>query len=176
MATLPSVRQTLLSEGVCLILVSLLLPTFHVQLGLVPDHELTKMLSVRSEKVSGKVTKHLNAQWFRKASIERLEKCGLLCGKSVEARLQSRILWLLHLNQSQAQVAEALAGCSPRIGDEVVPMLKQTVHWFSDIGMAQDDFVKAMTTYSSVFVISASRTCCPQFSGCWIWGLERDKL
>ena len=145
MATLTSLRQGFLSVGICL-LVSLLLPSAYVKLGLVPEHEFAKTFSVRSEKVSEEVAKHLSTQGFSIANIEKLQKCGLLCGKSAEARLQSRILWLLQFNQNKEQVRTVIA----------LPCLKQTVRWLSDMGIAQDDFVKSLTC-SSVFVISAKQ-------------------
>ena len=153
---------------VCLLLVSLLFPTAHVQLGLVPEHE--KFAKMRNAKVSEEVTKHLSAQGLGKAGVERLQKCALLCGKSVEARLQSQIMWMLNFKQSQAQVAEAIATCSPSMGDEVVPILKQTVRWLSDIGLTQDELAKALTTCPSVFVITAKQNLKPTVQ--WLLDLE----
>ena len=103
MATLAFSRQVSFSLTVCLLLVSLLLTSVHVQLGLVlEDEKLGKIVRVRSAKVAEGVTNHLSAQGFSKTSIERLQKCALLCGMSVETRLQSRVLWLLNSNQRKA--------------------------------------------------------------------------
>ena len=150
--------------------------TAHVQFGWVPDHEFTKILGVRSAKVSEEVSKHLSAQGFRKASIERLEKSSLLCGRSVEARLQSRILWLLNLNESQTQVRAAMADCSPILGDEVVPSLKQTVHWLSDFGLSKSELAKAFTTCPTVFIISAKQNLQPTVQWLLDLGLSQRQI
>ena len=77
MATLTSLRQ--LSVVVCLLLMPLMFPGAHLQLGLVLEHEkLAKMLRVRSAKVSKEVTKHLSAQGFSTVSVERLEQCTVV--------------------------------------------------------------------------------------------------
>ena len=160
---------------ICLLL-ALLFPNPHVQPRLVLEHEtFVKMLSVRSAKVSERVSKHFSAKGFSKASIERQENCALLCGRSVEARLQSRVLWLLHLNQSHAQIAEAVATCSPILGDKIEQTLKQAVHLLSDITVPQDQIANAFTC-SSVFVISAKQNLQPTVQWLLDLGLRQPQV
>ena len=123
------------------LLAALLLPRAYVQPGVTPEHaETVKMIASSSAKVTEQVKSRLSAKGFSTANIDRLQKCAQLCGITVQAKLRSKILWL-RLNQTQSQVAEAIASES----------LKQTVQWLSEIGLAKRQVSKAITTCPSVF-------------------------
>ena len=79
-----------------LVFLALWLKNAHVPAVLAPEHEgFAKMVALKSAKVSEQVKSRLSAKGFSTASIDRLQKCTFLCGRSVQTRLEAKILWLL---------------------------------------------------------------------------------
>ena len=155
------------SLGIAL-LVALLMPSAHVEPVAVPEHEkIANIVTSSSAKVLEQFKSRLSAKGFSTRNIYRLQRCALLCGQSAEARLQSRIFWLLK-NKTQAQIGEALLSCSPVLGDKLAQNLKQTGKWFSEIGLMQDRVVKSVTTCPLVLCIGIQLNLEPTCSGCWI--------
>ena len=146
-----------LAIGLQVALVALLLPYAHVQpIPVHSNEELAKMVFLRGGEVSEVVNARLGQRGFSKANVKRLQKCTLLCGKSVETRFESRVLWFLNQNQSQAQVTQAIATCSrPLLGGKFESHLNRTVHWLSDVGLTKDQVVHAMTACPSAICVSA---------------------
>ena len=156
---------------ICLLL--LFLPTAHVL-----KHS-SEMLSF--QRCSEAARKCLRAQGFSKADVDRLQKCALLCGKNVEARFQSRVLWLLNTNQSKKQVVEDMTACSPSLrrmgwqgdprmdGDQLAKAspnclaafcspeqnLEPTVHMFLGLGLSQTKVAKLIVCSPEILESSA---------------------
>ena len=136
-----------------------LLPRVYVQpAGLVPHGnpkkprenqvELPKVVPASNAQVPEEVKSFLQVRGFTKASIDRLQKCVLLCRRTVEARLQSTSLSLLNLNQTKSKVAETIETSSP--GDDIERSLKQTVQWLLDVGLSNRQVVKVIVSSPGV--------------------------
>ena len=165
------------SLGIALLVV-LLVPRAHVQPVAVPQHEeLPKIVAFQSAKVSDEVGRLLSAKGFSTTSVDRMQKCATLAGRSLEAKLQSRVMWLLHLNQSQAQVAEAVATCSPIIfGVHLVAILKQSVQWFLGNGLAQGQLTKVFTTRPSILCSGVEQNLEPTVQWLLDLGLSKRQI
>ena len=94
------------------------------------------------------------ARGFSPASTSRMLKSAELSRRCVEAKLESRIQWLLNLNQSQRQIKQLLATSSPALGDTVQKNLKPTVQRLWDLRL-QQQIGKALTACSSTLSSSA---------------------
>ena len=122
-------------------LVALLVPRAYVQLGPRPEREIANMIASSSAKVSEQVKSRLSAKGFSTASIDGLQKSAQLCGTNLQAKLRSKIFWLLNLNHPRSQIAKAIATRSS----------EEAVQWLSEIGMAKKEVAKAIRTCPSVF-------------------------
>ena len=131
------------------VLLARLFPSTHVQLTAMPGHEVLATKNVfRNAEVSEEVKSRLSSKGFSKSHIDRLRSCALLCGMSVEARLQSRLSWLFDLNQSRAQIADAIGASSNSIDVKIEEHVKLTVERLLENGLPQDQVASAITTSS----------------------------
>ena len=96
----------------------------------------------------------LFARGFSPASINRMLKSAHLSGRCVEAKLESRTLFLLSLNESQSQIRDAIAKSSPALGGALQKNLKQKVQWRSNLD-DQQQVGKAIATTPSILCSNA---------------------
>ena len=111
-------------------------------------HDLRNVtVALRDATVNEESLEHrFFSKGFSPASTNRMLKSAHLIGRCVEAKLASRIQCLLDLNQSHAQIREAIATSSPALGDTLQQDLKPTVQWLFD----QTQVGKATTTCPSI--------------------------
>ena len=107
-------------------------------------------IALRGAKVNGVVLENcFFARGFSPAGTSRMLKSAELSRRCVEAKLESRIQWLLDLNQSQRKIKQLIATSSPALDDTVQQNLKPTVQRLWDLRLQQ--IGKALTTCSSTF-------------------------
>ena len=95
-------------------------------------------VALRGAKVNGELLENrFFARGFSPASTSRMLKSAELSRRCVEAKLESRIQWLLNLNQSRRQIKQLLATSSPALGDNAQKNLKPTVQRPWDLRMQQ---------------------------------------
>ena len=144
--------------------------------------------ALRDETSRQEISRFLCERGFGQKSVLRMQKCALLSGKCVEAKLRSSIRWRLSLGQSPTDVTQAIEACSSLI-DTFDENLKVTRQRLLDIGLAPKQAVKAMTMFPSILCNSAEHglepiikwlldfglapkqivkviRCCPQVLGC----------
>ena len=111
--------------------------------------------ALRSSTATEELKSKLRAKGFGRGSIERMLKCADLSSKCLEARLDSSIQWLSNMGHSQAQVAAAIATCSPVLGYSTEQNLRRTRWRLLDPGFSYDQAAKAATT-SPLLVCSSA--------------------
>ena len=94
------------------------------------------------------------ARGFSPASASRILKSAHFSGRCIEAKLESRILHLLNLNQSQSQIEEGIATSSPALGDTLQRDLKRTGQRLSNLGLEQQQVGKAISNSPSILCSS----------------------
>ena len=97
----------------------------------------------------------LFSRGFSPAYTNRMLKSARLSEQCAEAKLASRILYLLNLNHSQTQIREALATSSPALGDNLQKNLKQTVQWLWNLGLEQQEVGQVIAIFPSLLGSSA---------------------
>ena len=152
---------------------------------------------LRGEAARHRFKRFLHATGFEQASIKYMQKCAILSGKCAEAKLQSRIHWLLNEDQRPLKVAKAVAvaGSSTLLGslDHNINIARQ---WLLEFGVPPKHAAKATTMFPSILCRSVERglvpfvqwllnlglstrqvvraiRCCPEVLGCSIdWKSE----
>ena len=114
-----------------------------------------------SETARREIKHFLSEQGFRQASIQRMQKSALLCGKCAEAKLQSRIHWLLKVDRRPSEVAAAIEACLPVLGSSLYPNLNVTQQRLLDFGLPWNQASKAPRTFPSVLSSSAEPNLMP---------------
>ena len=97
----------------------------------------------------------LRGKGFSPDSIKRMLKSAHLSGKCFEARLCSRIQWLLSLSQEPTQIAEAISTCSPAFGQTLQQRLELTQQRFVNVKFAHDFLGKAIIRFPSIHGITS---------------------
>ena len=113
-------------------------------------------IALRGAKVNRELLENrFFARGFSPASTSRMLKSAELSKGCVEAKLESRIQWLLNLNQSRRQIKQLIATSSPALGDTVQKNLKPTVQRLWDLRLQQQQVEKALTICPSTLSSSA---------------------
>ena len=129
-----------------------------------------RMVAVK-ESAATDLKRDMNAKGFGKAGSQRLQKCARLTGKCFEAKLCSRIQWLLNLNQSQSQLANAIAPCSPLLDRQKT--LEQTRRWLLDSRLAPDQVERVSVVFPLLVASSIEQNLAPTVQ--WLLDLGLSK-
>ena len=112
-------------------------------------------VALRGAMVKDKLLENrLLAKGFSPASTSRMLKSAHLMGKCVKAKLESRIQWLLDLNQNLAPIQEVIATSCPSVGDTTLQKNQQEVHLVSDLGLDQKEVRGVIAACPSICLCS----------------------
>ena len=118
--------------------------------------EMHDSMALRGSAVNPKSLEYrLFARGFSPASTDCMLKSAHLSGRCVEAKLESRIFYLLNLNRSQSQIREVIAKSFPALSHTLQKNLKQTMRWLSNLGLEQQQLGKAISNCPSILCSSA---------------------